>query len=149
MSMTTFKSDQIAALDAVPPAVPKANERHGRLRLHYWSFTTASGGGPAVNDTVIIARLPRGARLLGGRAAAEAMSSGGGTAQVSLGLTGDAARYLEASSVDAAAGLSFADTVARNFGDELAADTDVIATALGEAWAGAKKFNGYILYAVD
>jgi predicted NBD/HSP70 family sugar kinase len=147
--MTTFKSDQIAALDAVPPVVPKANERHGRLRLHYWSFATAGGGGPAVNDTVVIGRLPQGARILGGRAVAEAMSSGGGTAQVSIGLAADAARYLEASSVDAATGLSFADTLARNFGDELATDTDVVATALGEAWAASKKFNGYILYAVD
>ena len=147
--MTTFKSDQIAALDAAPPVVPKANERHGRVRLHYWSFTTASGGGPAVNDTVVVARLPQGARILGGRLAAEAMSTAGGTAQVSLGVTGDAARYLEASSVDAATGLLFADTVARNLGDALATDTDVIATALGEAWAVSKKFNGYILYAVD
>ena len=147
--MTTFKSDQSAALDATPPVVPKVNERHGRVRLHYWSFTTASGGGPAVNDTVVVARLPQGARILGGRLAAEAMSTAGGTAQVSLGVMGDAARYLEASSVDAAAGLSFADTVARNLGDALAADTDVIATALGEAWAVSKKFNGYILYAVD
>jgi hypothetical protein len=147
--MTTFKSDQIAALDAAPPVVPKANERHGRLRLHYWSFTTAAGGGPAVNDTVVVARLPRGARILGGRAAAEAMSSGAGTAQVSIGLAGDAARYLETSSVDTAGGLSFADTVARNFGDELAADADVVATVSGEAWAASKKFDGYIVYAVD
>ena len=147
--MTTFKSDQIAALDAAPPVVPKANERHGRVRLHYWSFTTAPGGGPAVNDTIVVARLPQGTRILGGRLAAEAMSTAGGTAQVSLGVAGDAARYLEASSVDAAAGLSFADTVARNLGDELAADTDVIATALGEVWAASKKFNGYVLYAAD
>jgi hypothetical protein len=147
--MTTFTSDQIAALDAVPPVLPKAIERHGRLRLDYWSFTTDAGGGPAVNDTVVVARLPQGARILGGRAAAEAMSTGAGTAQASIGLAGDAQRYLEASSVDAATGLSFADTVARNFGDELAADTDVIATVSGEAWAAAKKFTGYILYAVD
>jgi hypothetical protein len=147
--MTVYKSDQIAALDAVPAIVPKANERHGRLRLHYWSFATAAGAGPAVNDTVVIARLPQGARILGGRIANEAMSSGASTAQVSIGLAGDAARYLEASSVDAAGGLSFADTVARNFGDELAADTDLVATALGEAWAASKKIDGYILYAVD
>jgi hypothetical protein len=147
--MTTYKSDQIAGLDAVPAIVPKANERHGRLRLHYWSYTTAPGGGPAVNDTVVIARLPQGARILGGRVAFEAMSSGGATAQITIGLAGDGARYLEANSVDAAGGLSFADTVARNFGDEPAADIDVIATALGEAWAAAKKLNGYILYAVD
>jgi len=147
--MTVYKSDQIAGLDAAPAIVPKANERHGRLRLHYWSFTTAAAAGPAINDTVVIVRLPQGARILGGRVANEAMSTGASTAQVSIGVGGDAARYLEASSVDAAGGLSFADTPARNFGDELAADVDIVATALGEAWAASKKLNGYILYAVD
>jgi hypothetical protein len=147
--MTAYKSDQIAGLDAAPVVVPKANERHGRVRLHYWSFTTAASAGPAVNDTIVIARLPQGARILGGRIANEALSSGAGTAQVSIGLVGDAARYLEASSVDAAGGLAFADTPERNFGDELAADADVVATALGEAWAASKKLNGYILYVVD
>lgn len=147
--MTAFKSDQITGLDAVPVIIPKANERHGRVRLHYWSFTTAAGAGPAINDTVVIARLPQGARILGGRLANEAMSTGAGTAQITIGLAGDAARYLEASSVDAAGGLSFADTPLRNFGDELAAGVDVVATALGEAWAASKKLNGYILYALD
>jgi hypothetical protein len=147
--MAAYKSDQVTGLDATPPSVPKANERHGRLRLHYWSFTTAAGAGPAINDTITVARLPQGARILGGRLVNEAMSTAAGTAQVTLGIAGDTARYLEANSVDAAGGLSFADTVLRNFGDELAAGTDVIATVLGEAWAPVKKFNGYILYALD
>ncbi|MGE5537332.1 MAG: hypothetical protein ACM30I_01850 [Gemmatimonas sp.] len=147
--MTAYKSDQVTGLDATPPSLPKANERHGRVRLHYWSFTTGASAGPAVNDTIVVARLPQGARILGGRLANEAMSTGASTAQVTIGVAGDAARYLEASSVDAAGGVSFADTPARNFGDEFAAATDVVATALGEAWAAARKFNGYILYAVD
>ena len=34
-------------------------------------------------------------------------------------------------------------------GDKLTADTTIIATASGEAWAANKKLEGYVLYAVD
>lgn len=146
--MAEYKSDQIAGLDAVPVQLPKANARHGRVRVAYWSFTTPAGG-INVSDTVTLVRLPQGCRVLGGRLTAEAMSSAGGTATVSVGISGDAARYLEATDVDAAAASDFADTVARAFGDERAAETDVIATAGGEPWAAGQRLDGWIAYAVD
>lgn len=146
--MTAHKSDQITGQDATPATLPKASELHGRVRVAYWSFTTPVGG-VAIDDTITLVRLPRGARVLGGRFTAEAMSTGGGAATLGIGVAGAATRYLEATSVDAAAAGDFADTVARNFGDERTAETDVIATATVEAWAAAKRFDGWIAYAVD
>lgn len=146
--MAEHKSDQIAGQDATPATLPKANELHGRVRVAYWSFTTPAGG-VAINDTVRLARLPQGARVLGGHFTAEAMTSGGGAATVSIGINGAADRYLEATSVDAAVAAAFGDSIARNFGDERAAETDIVATATVEAWAAAKRFDGYVFYAVD
>jgi len=146
--MAEHKSDQIAGQDATPVVLPRANELHGRVRVAYWSFVTPAGG-VAVADTVTLVRLPRGARVLGGRFTAEAMSSGAGDATMEIGTEAAPARYLEATSVDAAAAGDFADSIARAFGDQLAAETDVIATASVEAWAAARRLDGWIAYAVD
>ena len=146
--MAEHKSDQITNLDAVPVVLPKANELHGRLRVAYWSFTTPTGG-VAINDTIKLVRLPKGARIVHGHYVNEAMTTGAGAATVEIGVSGTAAKYLEATSVDAAGSGDFADTIARNFGDELTAETDIVATATVEAWATAKKFNGVIYYVVD
>jgi hypothetical protein len=146
--MAEHKSDQIAGQDATPVILAKASALHGRVRVAYWSFTTPTGG-VAISDTITLVRLPRGARVLGGHFTVEAMSSGGGAATLSLGVAGAATRYLEATSVDAATAGDFADTIARNFGDERAAETDVIATASVEAWAAARRFDGWLAYAVD
>lgn len=146
--MAEHKSDQITGLETVPVALPQTNTLHGRVRVAYWSFTTPAGG-VAIGDTVKLVRLPKGCRLLAGRFTAEAMSTGAGAASVTIGVSGSAARYLEATSIDAAAAGDFADTLARNFGDERTAETDVIATASVEAWAASKRFDGWIAYAVD
>lgn len=146
--MAEHKSDQITNLDSAPPVLPKANESHGRVRIAYWSFTTPAGG-VAINDTVRLVHLPKGARILGGHFVSEDMSSGGAAATVTIGTAGDAARYLEATSVDAVTSGDFADTVARNFGDEVSGEIDILATATVEAWAAAKSFQGRVFYAVD
>lgn len=146
--MAVHKSDQITNLDATPRQQIKTNEWNGRVRVAYWSFATPAGT-VAVNDTIELVKLPKGARILHGRAFWEAMSSGAGDASVQIGVSGTAGKYLGTTSVDAAGSAVFADTVALNSGEELAADTTIIATALTEAWAAGKKFNGYVLYVVD
>lgn len=146
--MASHNSDQIAKLSATPRSLVKANEAHGRVRIAWWSFTTPAGG-VAVSDTVSLVNIPQGARVVGGRIAWEALSSGGGTATVSLGVAGSAAKYLGATDADAAGGAEFGHTVALNHGDALTEDTILVATAGGEAWAASKVVKGYVLYVVD
>lgn len=146
--MAVHKSVQITNLDSVPAKFLKPNEWVGRVRIAYWTFETPAGG-VAINDTIELVKLPDGARILHGRVMFDAMSTGAGVATASIGVSGTAAKYLEASSVDAAGSLDFANTLGRNQGDELVGATTIIATATVEAWAAAQTFNGYLLYVRD
>lgn len=146
--MVALKSTQETKRTATPPKPLNTNELHGRVRVGYFEFTTPTGG-VAVNDTVALTTLPKGARILGGVLAFEAMSSAGGTSQVQLGDGTTADKYLGTTSVDAAGKSEFADTVALGFGQELAAETTITATAVGEAWAAAKKLAGWVRYVLD
>lgn len=144
-----YKSTQQTDLDAIPRKNLKPNELGGRIRIAFWTFTTGSVTAPDVNDTIDLVTLPKGARILGGQTVNEAMSSAGGTAGVSIGIAGAAAKYASALDLDAAGSDLFANTIALNYGEVLAAETKIIATVTGEAWATSKKFYGHILYAVD
>lgn len=146
--MAAYKSDQRTNVTASPPTMLKANEKGGRVRQAFFSFTTPSGG-LALADTVELVTLPKGARVLGGAGAAEAMSTSTGTAGADIGVAGTAAKYGSAVDLDAAGAFTFADTVVRNYGEELSADATVIATVVGEAWAGSKKLQGHVLYVQD
>jgi hypothetical protein len=146
--MTAHKSVQQTKMTGVPQKALNTNELAGRVRVAYFSFTVPTATA-AVNDTIDLTTLPKGARILRGHAAWEAMSSAGGTAQVQIGVSGTANKYLDTTSVDAAGSSAFADTVALNYGEELAAETTLVAKVLGEAWAADKKFVGHVLYVVD
>lgn len=146
--MASFNSTQYADTLAKPAARLKPNEWGGRVRRSWWDFTTPAGG-LALTDTVNLVKLPKGARILGGRVGFGAMSSAAGTATADIGYAGAATRYAAAINVDAAGESDFADTAARNFGEELAADQTIIATAGGEAWAAAQSFTGYIEWVRD
>ena len=146
--MATHKSDQITNIEAVPVAPLKANEHYGRQRMSFFTFTVPTGNA-AVNDVVRLCKLPKGARILGGAIAFEAMSTGAGDASVQLGVTGTATKYLGTTSVDAAGKATFADTIALNYGEELAAATELIATVITEAWAAGKKLYGHVKFVVD
>ncbi|NNG04030.1 MAG: hypothetical protein HKM95_08005 [Inquilinus sp.] len=146
--MAAFDSDQYARFRAAPRQAVQSNEWHGRVRRAYWSFTTP-GGGLAVNDTINLAELPKDARILGGRTVFGAMSSGAGTATVSIGYAGAASRYASNLGVDAAGEADVADTAALNFGEALADKQTLVATVGGEAWAAAQPFAGYVEYMLD
>lgn len=110
----------------------------------WFDYTTPASGMPAVGDTIELVTLPSGARIVGGVAWAEAMSTGAGTAGFDIGYAGAANRYGAAKNVDAAAKVTFADSIAENVGDVLTAEQTIIATVTGEQWAASKKFYGYI-----
>lgn len=144
--MTAYQSDQ--ATKRAAGQFLKTNESTGTRRVAFFSFTVPDATA-AVDDTIELVTLPKGARILGGSYAAEAMSSGAGTATLSIGDGTTANKYLDAASVDAAASGSFANTVALGFGAELTIDTTLVATVGGEAWAAGKALKGAVEYVVD
>lgn len=146
--MADYKSDQITQLDSVPRQHPKSNEIGGRIRAAFFSFTVPTGD-VATTKTIALTRIPKGARILKGHVAFEAMSTGAGDASIQIGVSGTAAKYLGTTSVDTAGSASFAHTIALNQGEELSAETEILATVVTEAWAATKKLQGFVEYVVD
>lgn len=144
--MTAHKSDQ--ATKRAAGKFLKTNEFSGTRRVAFFKFTVPAGNA-AATDTVELVTLPKGARILGGSYATEAMSTGAGTATLSIGDGTTANKYLDAANVDAAGNGAFAHTVALGFGSELAADTTFVATVGGEAWAAGKVLTGALEFVVD
>lgn len=146
--MTAHNSIQEAKRTGIPPKPLDTNELKGRVRLAHFRFVVPAGTA-AVNDTVNLTQIPAGARIIGGHAAWEAMSTGAGTAQIQIGTAATANAYLDTTSVDAAGTVAIANTVALGYGAELAAETVIVATVAGEAWAAGKVLTGHLLYVLD
>lgn len=145
---TAFKSTQETKRTSTPPKMLATNEHGGRVRISYFDYTVPTAT-VAVNDTIDLVTLPKGARILGGHAAWEAMSTGAGAAGVTIGDGTTANKYLDTTSVDAAGSCTFADTIALNTGEVLTADTTLVAKGAGEAWAATKTFAGHVLWVLD
>ena len=141
--MATFYSTQRANTVANPPVMNPSRDFGKPFRV-WFDYTTPASGAPNVNDTIELVTLPSGCRILGGVAWAEAMSTGVGTAGFDIGYSGDLTRYGASKNVDAAAKVTFADTIAENVGDVLTVERTILATVTGEQWAASKKFYGYI-----
>lgn len=143
--MTAFKSTQETKRTATPPKMLSTDEMKGRIRVAYFDFTTPADG-VAIGDTVDLVTLPKGARILGGRSAYEAMGAG---ATMQIGVSGDADKYFAAASVAAAGNAAIAADVATNTGDVLADETTVFATAGGANWAAGKRLCGHLAWVLD
>lgn len=142
--MAVQKSDQITNNEAFPPVANPPGTIAAEVRRTYFSKTIEAGN-LGIGDTLeLVQDLPVGGRIVGGHVTWEAMTTGAGAATMELGDGTTAAKYLEATSVDAAGSTSFADTIARNFGERISARFKLIATASVEAWAAGQKIAGYI-----
>lgn len=146
--MTAHKSTQETKRTATPPKMLGTDELGGRVRVAFFAFTVPTAT-VAADETVDLFTLPKGARLLGGQIAAEAMSTGGAAASIQIGVSGTPAKYLGTTSIDAAAISDFANTVALSYGELLSAETTIIATCKTEAWAATKILKGHVLYVLD
>lgn len=136
--MAQFDSKQIKQWEAQGHAPIKANELHGRVRIAYFQFQAdrdATGGVVAQNDTVRLAQLPEGARLIGGTIKHGAF---GASVTLDLGLRGlDNSGFI---------------TKAITGGGAVADDPDAIATDLDVAAAGQKALfeeAAYLFYETD
>lgn len=143
--MATFYSDQRTNALANPPVAIDPVYASKVVRLE-WTYTTPASGAPAVGDYVELVKLPKGARVLGGKVICEALSSGAGTAGADIGYSGADTRYAAALNLDAAAQADFGNTIALNYGDVLADEKVLRAKVTGEAWAVSKKVYGYVEY---
>lgn len=146
--MTAHLSTQATKRAAIPPRMLSTTESGGKVRVEYFDFTVPTATA-AIADTIALVTLPEGARILGGIAVWDAMSSGAGTSQLQIGDGTTAAKYLGTTSVDAAGSADFAHTLALGYGTVPSAAVTLYATVAGEAWAADKVFAGHVLYALD
>lgn len=152
--MAIFYSDQMDKIKNTASSKygqkVQTQELGGRQRTASFTFTVPTGNA-AVNDVVNLVRLPKGAKIINGMLAFEAMSTGAADASIQIGVTGAVTKYLGTTSVDAANTtlVSFAHTIALNHGETLTAETDLIATVVTEAWLAGKKLYGTVKYVVD
>jgi len=141
------------------PVAP--NQMGGRVRMAYFTYTTPATTGVTDGQNIGVAVIPKGARILGGKLECEAM---GTTAAVDIGLKGndntgyidaddsvadDDDLFLAAGDISSAASLTFADTIARNYGYETEKEVVLVLTAETANWAAEKDLYGHIEYVVD
>lgn len=136
--MANFKSTQYTNETAAPHTFGKGHEYAVPVRK-YFAFTVPAG--TAANDTVQLVSVPKGAVLVGGKFAQDAL---GNAIQLGDGTT--AGKYLGSTSTAAAGETFFGNTLALNFGEELAAALILTATITTGAWTAAKILSGYIEY---
>ena len=118
----------------------QANEQGGKLRAAYFSVNTTTQA-ISSGDTVNLAVLPKGARILGGFVSFGAM---GASATLKIGDSGSDVRLLASTDVSAAGTANI--LAAAGFGYETTDVVTVIATAGGANYASAKDLKGVIFY---
>jgi len=159
----TYYSVELALVRAAGNEKLKPNQLQGRIRIARFSYETVETDGLADGETVFACKLPKGARVMGGVIKGEAM---GGTAAVDIGAAGadgsgliddtvgatvadDDDLFLAAGDVSSAFNLTFADTIARNYGYETLKEIYLVLTAETAAWAAEKDLVGHVEYVVD
>jgi hypothetical protein len=127
----------------------------GSLRTLFWNFASLPAGNVA--DVLVCGKLYKGDRVLGGNECHGALTSGGSTATgsygtyavladgISLGAVVTAAKFLAASSMEAAGNNALAPTIALGFGYEATDDLFLVAVNSVEAFATAGQVTGHLL----
>lgn len=153
-------SVQGAKIVSLSHTMLSANEHHGRRRVCYFNYTVPTGN-EADDNHLFAAKLPEGARLLGGEICCDGAGTG---AQVDVGLAGfDGSGYYDkagtladdddllGAAIDiAAAGRDeFNNTIATNFGLVLDKPCWLVLTVENAVWTAAKIIRGSIEYVVD
>jgi hypothetical protein len=143
--VTAGKSTQVTAIDSVDYDQLRPDEAHGRVRMAFWEFTTLAAGG-ADGDSFAACEIPKGARILGGKTACEALGAG---VVAAIGITGSATKYGTGIDMAAAGEDLFANTIALNYGVRTTAKERILIVLTGAAPAASKKVWGHILYVID
>lgn len=141
--MAALNGTQMAKLKASPVDYPDVADVGGRVRCFNEKITLAA---QASGDTIAVARLPKGARVLYG--VLNASATLGGTATIAIGITGTTGKYR------AAATFTTADTpvlfgVNAGVGEALAAEEEIIITIAAAALPGSGTLRVMMFYTID
>lgn len=148
--MATVYSDDWVKVRAGRRVAP--NVYGSAMRTLFWNFASLAAGNIA--DVLVCGRINKGDRILGGNECHGALTSGGSTATlsygtyailadgISLGAVDSAAKFLAATSVEAAGNTALATTIALGFGYEATADLFLVAVNATEALATAGQVTG-------
>jgi hypothetical protein len=140
--MAVLNATQMAKLSSFPIDYPEVADVGGRLRVFNEKITLA---GQTTADTIQVAKLPRGARVLFG-ILVTSVSLGSST--IAIGVTGTAAKYRAAATF----GTADAPTlfgVAANVGEPLANEETVFITIGTAALPGSGTLRVMMVYTVD
>lgn len=142
--MATLYSDQITGLLATPQTKTDSGVSNGKERVECFTWT----GDAAQNDTVQLARLPVGARILGGRVD---FTDFGSTVTLSIGDGTTAGKYGSSIDITTAAGQAdFANTWALyGLGRERLSTAIVLTASFLGANPDSGSLRGYIKYTVE
>lgn len=93
--MAENKAVNVTLLDDAPQRKPKSSNFHGRVRVQTDTYNTG-GTNLATGDTVVFARLPKGAVVLGGKLDWEALTATASKPEVTIGDSHDSDRFMRA-----------------------------------------------------
>ena len=131
----------------------------GKPRLLKWDFASLPAG--AIADVLVCGKIYKGDRVISGREAHSALTSGAGVATgaygtylvladgLSLGAVDDVDRFLVATSFEAAGSTVLADTIAHFTNFEATVDLLLCCTNTVEAFATAGRVTGHLLVVRD
>jgi hypothetical protein len=148
--MATIYSDQLVNWRA--GRRQQANVFQGKHRVIFWDFASLPAGNIA--DVLVCGKIRKGERVMMGREAHSALSSGAGTATASygtyailadgqsLGAADDNDRFLVATSFEAAGATLIADSIAHFLGFEATVDVFLVCVNSVEAFATAGRVTG-------
>jgi hypothetical protein len=141
--MTVFYGTQMNGLrNTVPQSLPAVADVHGRVRCFNETVTLAS---QTTSDTIEVAKLPKGARVLYGVLTTDTSL---GTATVAIGISGNTGKYRAAATFTATNAPTFFG-VAANVGQALSAEEIVFITIGTASLPASGTLRVMMFYTVD
>lgn len=138
--MTVLYGDVMTKVNAAQ--TPDPGNKDGTLRIFSETFTLAA---QATTDTIVIGRLPKGARFHFGILSNSATL--GASATVAIGITGTTGKYRAAAVKTSVTPEIFG--LEAGMGDELAAEEEVFITIAVAALPGAGEVRVKLFYTFD
>ena len=140
--MASVKGTNFTNITATPIVKIDSGEWTGKLRVQYDSYEASS---LASGSDISVARLPKGAKVWDVIVHFDAL---GGSSTITVGDSGDADRYIAATSTASAGQMSMSQEGAiAGFGYEQTAETDVLLTTGGATITGTIK--SAVIYSVE